>query len=51
MLIELMLAHSAEMQRGTQFVGEVVEDAATAPDAEVEFMLADVFFGKLYVPV
>ncbi len=47
MIIELMLAHPAEMQRGTLFVGVAVEDAATAQDTGIEFMTVSEFFGEL----
>ncbi len=45
MLIELMLTHPVEMQRGTLFVA-LLEDAATARAAGIDFMTAREFFGE-----
>jgi histidinol phosphatase-like enzyme len=45
MLIELMTAHPAEMQRGTMFVA-LLDDAAAARAASVDFMTASAFFGE-----
>jgi phosphoglycolate phosphatase-like HAD superfamily hydrolase len=46
MLIELMLAHPAEMRRGTLFVGATADDAATALYAGVDFMTVRAIFGE-----